>query len=182
MTFFRHPSPGRPVIRALAASLLVAALASCAAGPAGHANLAGAAAALNAGQTDPAFQQPYIDVDEWRNAPQRHRYVHGGFRGTDTRFSFYYPESATYQGRFFQHVTPTPDSENLAQGEWQGEEDKLGFALDSGAYYVETNGGGSGRTARSDSDSTITAYRANAAAAQFSRVVAAQVYPGKQRP
>ena len=34
---------------------------------------------------DPLFKEPFIDVDEWRDAPTRHRYVHGGFKGTDTR-------------------------------------------------------------------------------------------------
>ena len=34
---------------------------------------------------------PFIDVDEWRDAPRRHRYVHGGFKDTHTRFSFYLP-------------------------------------------------------------------------------------------
>jgi len=140
------------------------------------------AASLKPGQQDAAFQRPFIDRDEWREGPIRHRYVHGGFRGSDTRFSFYFPERTAYQGRFFQHVTPTPDSENLAQREWKGEEDTLAFALTSGAYYVETNGGGSGRTALATNDPTITAYRANAAAAQFSRVVAAKVYASGKRP
>ncbi|QHD69229.1 hypothetical protein GS397_20690 [Sphingobium yanoikuyae] len=36
---------------------------------------------------DPLFTQPYIDIDEWRDAPVRHRYVPGGFKGTETRFS-----------------------------------------------------------------------------------------------
>lgn len=36
-------------------------------------------------------------------------------KGTDLKFSFYLPEKAQYQGRFFQYVTPVPDSENLAQ-------------------------------------------------------------------
>ncbi|HEX8059090.1 MAG TPA: hypothetical protein VF481_20645, partial [Novosphingobium sp.] len=56
--------------------------------------------------SDPYFAQPYIDIDEWRDAPVRHRYVHGGFKGTDTKFSFYFPPKAQYQGRFFQHITP----------------------------------------------------------------------------
>ena len=93
--------------------------------------------------TDSLFKEPYIDVDEWRDAPARHRYVHGGFKGTDTRFSFYFPAKEHYQGRFFQYITPVPDSENLSQGE-TGEQDRIGFALASGAYFVETNGGGPG--------------------------------------
>ena len=44
---------------------------------------------------DALFTQPYTDVDEWRDTPVRHRYVHGGFTGTDTRFSIY-PVSYTH--------------------------------------------------------------------------------------
>src|ERR1700734_3462736 len=87
------------------------------------------------------YEEPYTDVDEWRDAPVRHRYVHGGFAGTATRFSIYLPPEETYEGRFFQHITPVPDSENLAQSA-TGEEDKIGFSVESGAYFLETNGGG----------------------------------------
>ncbi|RYH13537.1 MAG: hypothetical protein EON57_01785, partial [Alphaproteobacteria bacterium] len=52
---------------------------------------------------DPMFAEPYIDLDEWRNVPVRHRYVHGGFKGTETRFSFYLPPTDQYQGRFGLH-------------------------------------------------------------------------------
>ena len=54
--------------------------------------------------TDPLFTQPAIDVDEWRDKPVRHRYIHGGFKGTDTLFSMYLPPKELYQGRFFQHL------------------------------------------------------------------------------
>ncbi|GGB87256.1 hypothetical protein GCM10011494_02000 [Novosphingobium endophyticum] len=134
---------------------------------------------------DELFAKPYIDVDEWRDTPVRHRYIHGGFTGTDTRFSFYFPPSPQYEGRFFQHVTPVPDSENLAQQMPAGEFNKIGFSADSGAYFVETNGGGTidlTKGANALPDPTITAYRANAAAAQFSRHVAAQVYGTAKRP
>jgi hypothetical protein len=133
---------------------------------------------------EPLFSQPYIDADEWRDAPVRHRYVHGGFKGTDTRFSFYLPAKEQYQGRFFQHLTPFPLSEKLAQQDPVGEFNKIGFAIASGAYFVETNGGSTlpiGKVATTKSDPTITAYRANAAAAQYSRVVAMQMY-GSKRP
>ena len=76
------------------------------------------------------------------DAPVRHRYVHGGFKGTDTRFSFYLPPKEQYQGRFFQHITPAPDSENLAQLMPAGEFNKIGSSIAAGAYFVETNGGG----------------------------------------
>lgn len=128
---------------------------------------------------DSLFSDPYIDLDEWRDSPARHRYVHGGFRNTDTRFSFYFPPPARYDGRFFQYITPVPASETLSQGA-SGEEDRIGFALDSGAYFVETNGGGSAATATPGSavDPTIAAYRANAAAAGYSRVIATEMYGG----
>ena len=42
---------------------------------------------------DTLFKEPFIDVDEWRDKPMRHRYVHGGFKGNGARFSFYFPSS-----------------------------------------------------------------------------------------
>jgi hypothetical protein len=52
--------------------------------------------------SDPLYTQPYVDIDEWRDKPVRHRYVHGGFKGTEARFSIYFPPKEQYQGRFFQ--------------------------------------------------------------------------------
>ncbi|TXC70276.1 tannase/feruloyl esterase family alpha/beta hydrolase [Sphingomonas ginsenosidivorax] len=128
---------------------------------------------------DAQFAQPYIDTDEWRSTPVRHRYVHGGFKGTQTRFSFYFPEKAGYQGRFFQHITPVPDSETLAQAMPAGEENKIGFAIASGAYFVETNGGGAAMLPPA-APAALTAYQANAATARYSRVVALAMYGGKR--
>jgi NAD/NADP transhydrogenase beta subunit len=42
---------------------------------------------------DPIYNAPYIDVNELRNELVRHRYMHDGFKGTDARFSFYFPPS-----------------------------------------------------------------------------------------
>ena len=130
---------------------------------------------------DPLFKEPFIDVDEWRDTPLRHRYVHGGFRGTDTRFSFYFPPKPKYLGHFFQYITPVPDSETLSQGN-RGEEDRIGFSLASGAYFIETNGGGPAGMAMPGSgvDPSIAGYRVNAAAARYSRLVAQQIYGGKR--
>tara|TARA_R110001599_G_scaffold26856_2_gene94684 strand:- start:127663 stop:129828 length:2166 start_codon:yes stop_codon:yes gene_type:complete len=135
--------------------------------------------------TDELFPKPYIDAQEWRDGPVRHFYVHGGFEGTDTRFSYYFPPADQYEGRFFQHVTPVPDSETLAQKLPAGKFNKIGFSGASGAYFIETNGGGTidlTKGSEALSDPTITAYRANAAAAQFSRHVAQQFYDLKDRP
>ncbi len=137
--------------------------------------------AQGSAKSDTLFNKPYVDVDEWRDKPVRHHYIHGGFKGTNTRFSFYFPPKETYQGRFFHYITPFPDNETLSQGA-SGEEDKIGFSVSSGAYFIETNGGGKVDFARlgAGGDPTIGAYRANAASAQYSRVVATNLYGGKR--
>ncbi|SFR92790.1 hypothetical protein SAMN04487846_0699 [Microbacterium sp. cf046] len=125
---------------------------------------------------DPMFGEPFVDLDELRDAPVPHRYVHGGFAGTDTRFSFYFPPAERYEGRFFQHATPVPQSENLAQENF-GEYNPIAFSVDSGACFVETNGGGpDAANPFSGMDQTIGAYRANAAAARFARQVAQEIF------
>jgi len=126
---------------------------------------------------DTIFNEPYIDLEEWRDVPVRHLYVHGGFKGTQTKFSFYFPPKEKYQGRFFQYITPFPDNENLSQGA-SGEEDKIGFAISSGAYFIETNGGGRVDFSKPSfaADPSIGAYRANAAAARYSKFEAAKHY------
>jgi hypothetical protein len=133
--------------------------------------------AQNPTKQDTIFNKPYIDKDEWREKPVRHRYVHGGFEGTEARFSFYFPSKEQYKGHFFQYITPFPDNENLSQGA-SGEEDKIGFSVSHGAYFIETNGGGrfdfTGQ--KKANDPLIGAYKANAAAAQYSRLVAAEMY------
>ena len=135
---------------------------------------------LTADQVDADFGDPYVDVDEWRVEPVPHRYVHGGFRGTQTRYSVYLPPQEQYQGRFFQHITPVPDSEHLAPRE-TGAANKISMAFAAGGYFLETNGGGAVATFGSDVDPLIGAYRANAACARYSREVAARVY-GEHRP
>ena len=130
---------------------------------------------------DATYNEPYIEVDELRDEPVPHRYVHGGFKGTDARFSFYFPPTERYEGRFFHNtyplalsadIGPLPIAFDVATG-------NLGFTIDSGAYYVQTNLGGADRTPLADP--AMAAYRVNAAAAKFSRVVAARLY-GEHRP
>ena len=128
---------------------------------------------------DTTFQTPYIDVDEMRAKPVSHRYVHGGFKDTQTRFSFYFPSKEKYKGHFFQYVTPFPLSENLTQKIPAGQYNSIGFSVTNGAYFVETNGGADktlDQAGAPGQDSSITAYRANAATAQFSREVAKAIY------
>lgn len=168
----------------LALSLMLAGVpAALHAAEPGPATAPAPAPTLYSPDNDPYFAQPYIDVDEWRDAPVRHRYVHGGFKGTDTKFSFYFPPKERYQGHFFQHITPAPDSENLAQLMPAGEFNKIGSSFAAGAYFVETNGGGKIDLAKGSlalADPLITAYKANAAAAAYSRKVALEMYGGKR--
>ncbi len=127
---------------------------------------------------DKQFQKPYIDIEERRDVPVLHTYVHGGFEGTALRFSFFYPEKEVYEGRFFQFMAPAEGSEDASIGRI-GQEDKIGFALTHGAYFVESNMGST--DAAGKTDSTII-YRASAAAAEYSRTVARRLYQTDARP
>ena len=151
---------------------------------------------VTADSEDPRFNEAYIDIREWRDEPAdnpvfpgtittqhggaapfkaRHLYVHGGFTGTDAKFSFCFPPEEEYQGRFFQAT------HQLLAGE-EATARNVAFALASGGYSVQTNMGGSDNPRTADQtnsgqyDMTIRGYRVNAAAAKFSRVVAADLY------
>lgn len=126
---------------------------------------------LYTGKDDEQFKKPFIDIDEWRDEPSRHRYVHGGFEGTNTKFSFHFPPVEDFLGRFFHFLAPVVGDETEAQRQ-TGIENKLLFALSHGAYFVETNHGG---PVNRGGDSTLV-YRANACAAVFSRVLAEKMY------
>lgn len=131
---------------------------------------------------DPELSRPVIDLEEERTSPVPHHYVNGHFEGTATRFAFYFPprDSKTYRGRFFQFTHPAIKTEEAAQ-------ENIRFAVDNGAYLVQTNMGGSDRETFikaivvDGADPSIIGYRANAAAAKFSRVVAARLF-GEHRP
>jgi len=127
-------------------------------------------------EIDPFFTEPFVDIDEERSEPVPHRYVSGGFKGTKARFSFYFPPEGQYRGRFFHNTYPMALSSDIGPFpiEFEVAMGDLGFTLDSGAYYVQTNNGGEFRNPAVDP--AIPAYRTNAAAAKFSRVIARQVY------
>lgn len=128
---------------------------------------------------DPLFTKPTIDTDEWRDDPVRHRYVHGGFADTDLLFSIYFPPAKWYEGRFFQPVMHIAGDENVApNGLLAGlGEESIQFAHASGGYLVESNQGS--RLMMGPPD--ITGFRASAATAQYSRILAAEMY-GEHRP
>ncbi|HZC15516.1 MAG TPA: hypothetical protein VE309_02030 [Caulobacteraceae bacterium] len=115
------------------------------------------------------YDQPFIDLDEWRDAPVRHRYLHGGFKGTELLFSLYFPPPDQYDGRFFQPLQAVSGSENsapMAMHQASG----IGFAVASGGYLVESNQGAK--------DMFGGSAEANAAVAEYSRAVAAEMYGG----
>jgi hypothetical protein len=118
------------------------------------------------------YSDPFIDVDEWRDAPLSHRYVHGGFKGTELLFSFYFPPKDHYEGRFFQPLQAVSGNENMApMAMYQAS--GVGFALASGGYLVESNQGSRNMFGGSAD--------ANAAVAEYSRELAAKMY-GSGRP
>ena len=113
---------------------------------------------------DPFFGPAFVDVDEWRDAPVRHRYVHGGFEGTDTRFSFYFPPAEQWKGRLLQPLEGgNGGHENTAQAP-MGSTAGIAFAAASGCYLVESNQGHIGDDMRILlTEPTVGAYRASAA-------------------
>lgn len=135
---------------------------------------------------DTVFRNPYIDEDRMMTNAEglRVHYMHGGF-DDGTMFSFYFPASRKeYAGRFFQYITPFPSSEKTAVSLRCDEEDMASFAVSHGAYFIETNEGGildfSDPSTRRES--SISAYRANAACAEFSRHIAKKLFGTSRRP
>jgi hypothetical protein len=130
--------------------------------------------------TDKYFGKPYIDRDEPREQPIPHRHVHGGFEGTDTRFSFYFPAKETYKGRMFQPLEGAHAGHEDAfagpMGQMLGGLQMIGQRL--GGYMVESNSGhiGDDIDKRAGDDPTLYSYRASIESARFSKHVAAQVY------
>ncbi len=136
---------------------------------------------------DPRFQHPVIDQDEWR---ERYlpggetipfRFMHGYFEGTDVKFAFCFPSAERYENRFQQYLSPFPGpDEEVASLGHTGTEDRIGFALKCGAYYVETNMGSHSQFG-GNRDDKLT-WQSSAAAAEYSREKAMEIYETAQRP
>ncbi|MEE4948561.1 hypothetical protein V2K24_24030 [Pseudomonas alliivorans] len=103
---------------------------------------------------DPQFDRPIIDSREDLKSPVLTHRVSGHFEGTDVTFSFLFPPKAQWKGRFFHKVYPL--------GDGSVPDRVIKFGADSGAYTVDTV--------------SPSGYRANAAAAKFSKVVAGEYY------
>ncbi|MDE2404316.1 MAG: hypothetical protein KGM17_06585 [Sphingomonadales bacterium] len=126
--------------------------------------------------TDPVFNQPFVDKDEQRQGPVPHRYMSGGFRGTEARFSFYLPTPDQYDGRFFHNTYPMAVTSDIGPFpiEFEVATGDLGFTIASFAAYVQTNNGGLFRDPATDP--AIPAWRVNAAAAKYFREVSQEVF------
>jgi hypothetical protein len=130
-------------------------------------------------ETTPKFGAPFIDVDEWRDSPRRHRYVHGGFGETHTRFSFYFPPPELYRGRMFQFLSGGAggDENSLFQGIDFGFGAAVGAIFDElGGYLVESNQGHFGNEGNTGISGDLELFEASAAAGRYSKLVAKEMY------
>lgn len=129
--------------------------------------------------TDDFFGAPFVDADEQRDDPTPHRYIHGGFEGTDTRFAFFYPPAERYEGRMFkplqggnagdEHVNCNPHGTFITGG--------IEMIFRLGGYAVESNMGHIGDVLdpKAGEDPTIYGWRAVAESARFSKFLAARI-------
>lgn len=128
--------------------------------------------------TDAYFGAPFVDEDIHRDAPVPHRLVHGGFTGTDTRFTCYFPE-AGYEGRMFQPIEGGHGGHERSHDNPMIAE-MIGLPMISrlGGYMVESNQGhiGDDVDGRAGDDPTLYGHRASAESARFSKFLAAQIY------
>lgn len=131
--------------------------------------------------TDSFFGAPYIDRDEERDDPLPHRHVHGGFTGTDTKFTLYFPTDGSYQGRLINPLAGAHGGheESFGPGTAMGElAGGLPMTSRLGGYLVESNQGhiGDDLDPKGGDDPTLYGHRASAEVARFSKHIAAQVY------
>ena len=126
------------------------------------------------------FGVTFIDVDEWRDSPRPHRYVHGGFEGTHTRFSFYFPPDELYQGRMFQFLSGgAGGDENSLAGQMAGF--GLSWAFDVvfdqlGGFLVESNQGHFGNEGNTGMTGELELFGASAETALQAKQFAAGIY------
>ena len=97
----------------------------------------------------------------------RHRYVHGGFTGTDTRFSVYLPDPARYEGRFLQLIEGGVGGHETTAMASTAPGGPIEFAAECGAYLVESNQGHIGLDV--SVEPTVMGYRASAATARHAQ-------------
>lgn len=121
---------------------------------------------------DDYFGPAVIDIDEWRDKPIKHRFVHGSFKDTHTRFILCFPESKNYGGRFIQHLQG-----GLGGNEYTGYfAGGLYLARRNNSYYVESNQGHSGDLKVLSDRPSVFDWEASAATALYGRKFAKEMY------
>jgi hypothetical protein len=125
-----------------------------------------------------AFGPARIDTDEWRDTPIRHRFVHGGFEGTDTRFSLYLPPPERYEGRLIQWLEGgSAGHERTIENGGALTDHALEQAFALGAFVVESNQGHlADEPSRPKAEGSVLSYVASVATARHSRVIAEEMY------
>src|SRR5262249_6711276 len=117
------------------------------------------------------FSEPFIDLDEWRDTPRRHRYVHGGFADSHTRFSIYLPPEELYQGRFFHFLQGgAGGSEHSLSVEMGGISGSWVFDAvfeELGGYLVESNQGHFGNEGSLGLTNDVELFEASAESALY---------------
>lgn len=130
--------------------------------------------------TDGYFGQAYIDQDEIKQRPSPHRFIHGGFEGTATRFAFYFPATSSYRGRMFQPLEGANGGNEVAFGGGMLGEmfQRIALSERMGGYMVESNQGhiGDDVDPKAGEDPGLYGWRASAEAARFSKFIARQIY------
>lgn len=132
---------------------------------------------------DAFFGKPYVDIDEPRTHPIPHRYLHGGFSGTETKFSFYLPPPERFAGRFFQYLDPaaggnekSAHSDGLWGLSWVDHLAEIEQIFQLGGVLTESNQGHAGDLAGLNGDFSIMDWRANAETGRFARWLVAEWY------
>ena len=130
---------------------------------------------------DPYFGTPFLDADEERDAPVPHRYLHGGFDGTATRFAAYLPPKDGWRGRFFQPLGGGQGGDEFAHAPSAILSAYLGGlreAAELGGFLIESNQGHvqSSEDPKADDPVSLYGYRATIEVGRFARFLAAQVY------
>src|SRR5271170_5157609 len=127
--------------------------------------------------TDAFFDTAYVDIDEMRTDFVPHRFIHGGFKGTGTRFTFHFPAAELYQGRFLQPLEGGTAGSEYSYGAPQQGAVSLGgldTAVRLGAYLVQSNQGhvGTEKCPKGGDNLALYGWRASAETGRFARYLA----------
>src|ERR1700744_4163891 len=130
--------------------------------------------------TDAFFGRAFIDVAEEPDRPSPHRFIQGGFAGTDTEFAFYFPPAEYYSGRMFQTLEGGNGGHaaTFGGGILGAMFQRIAMSARLGGYMVESNQGHKGDDfdPKAGQDPTLYGHRASAESARLSKYVAAQIY------